>query len=178
MAAEVTAKVRTNLRPLQKYLKLLSVGGQSAHNEVLLRWLVRYKKRMQTRFNVNARGGGAWPRLKTPIRKRVKKRSRQILIDSGTIREAMEPVPNLKRFPRPGAETKRIRGGISVGFGGGALHPFSKMTIAKLIFIHHKGRGNVPVRRIILPPDASIQRLMVQDLKDVANATKRRLGMT
>jgi len=174
---QVKVKVKIDLKPLEKYFHVLTSPGQKGFEQVMIKWIVRYKKYAMAQYNRNSSGGGAWPPLKEPIRKRVKKRSRLILRDSDTMRATLEPIPTLERYPKPGIGTKRLPRGVVIGFEGGGKHPYSKLSIAKLATVHHLGRGKVPVRTILVDPAETVKRGMVRDLKDVANSIKRNLGM-
>lgn len=173
----VKVNVKIDLKPLEKYIKILTTSGQTGFDQIMIKWVVRYKKYALAQFNQNSKGGGIWPPLKLPIRKHVKKRSRQILRDSDTLRRTLDPVPTLDKNPRPGIVTNRQSKGVVIGFGGGGSHPYAKLSVARLAIVHHLGLGRVPVRSILISPTEEIKRRMVQDVKDVANKTKRDQGL-
>jgi hypothetical protein len=175
---EARVKIRIDLKPLERYVKILTTPGQKGFDDVLIRWIVRYKKYALAQFRKNSAGGGEWPPLKEPIRKRVKKRSKRILIDSETLVHTLDPIPTLDKFPSPGIQTIRRGFGVTIGFGGGAKHPFSKLSIARLSEVHHLGLGRVPVRTILVEPTEEIKKRMANDVRDVANKCKRDLGMS
>ena len=174
---DVKVKVAIDFRSLQKYVNILTQAGQSGYDEIMIKWIVRYKKYALAQFNKNSAGGGAWPPLKPPIRKRVHKGSKRILRDSDTLRATLDPIPTLDRFPAPGMQTIRRYKTVTIGFGGGPKHPFSKLSIARLAVVHHLGLGRVPVREILVEPTEEIKQRMVKDVKDVANKYKRELGL-
>jgi len=174
--AKISTRLTLDLKPLAKYLEILSKGG--GFDQVLVKWIVRYKKANQAQFRKNSSGGGMWPPLKKPIRKHVKKRSSRILWDSLTLYGAMAPVPTLERSPTKGLQTIRLKKGVRIQLGGGGKHPYAKLAVGELLKIHHLGRGNVPRRAVLTEPTVKIERGMIQDVKTVANATKKMLGMT
>lgn len=173
----LTVKVSVDLRPLERYVNILATPGQKGFDEVLIRWIVRYKKSMLARYRRNSRGGGDWAPLKEPIRKRVRKKSRLILRDSDTLINALTPVRSLSPNPAPGAYTKRTSKGVHLGFGRGSRHPYAKHTIGKLAEIHHYGGPKLPARTLLIAPNSKMLRSMQQDVRDVANEIKRRLGL-
>lgn len=73
-----------------------------------------------------------------------------ILRDTGSLFNALAPTLT----PPPGSINKFIPGGIEVGYGGGSGHPSGGVTIAELAYWHQTGAGNLPVRQIIVDPDA------------------------
>jgi len=170
--------VAVDLKPLERYVKLLSVSGQIGWDQVMIRWLVRYKKFAKARFNANSAGGGAWPPLKPNTRKRVRKRSRAILKDSDVLSHTLDPIPTLARYPMAGIATYTRRNGVTITFGGTGKHPYSKLSVARLAKVHHLGLGRVPTREILISPSDEIKRFMVNDLRQVANETKRFAGLT
>jgi len=174
---DIEVKLSVNLKPLEQYIELLTKPGKPGHNEILLRWLIRYKKFAKAQFNKNSRGGGIWPPLKKKTKKRVKKRSRRILWDSETLSHTVDPIPTLDKNPAPGILTIRTTKGLTIAFGGGGRHPYSKLSIARLATVHSLGLGNNPVRVILVPPTEEIKRRMVDDVRNVARETKRLLGL-
>lgn len=169
-------RIEVDLKPLERYVKILSTPGTNkGYDEILIKWIVRYKKYALMMFNRNSSGGGAWPPLKEPIRKRVHPRSRKILRDSDTLRATLEPIASLARFPKPGISTYKTSHGVSIGFGGGGRHPYSKMSIASLALVHHLGLGRVPEREILIPVTEELKSRMLKDAVEIANKLKRDL---
>jgi hypothetical protein len=170
-------KLKIDLKPLERYVNVLTKTGQSGFNEVMIKWIVRYKKFALARYNRNSRGGGDWPPLSPKTKKRIKKRSRAILKDSNTLVSTLDPIPTLDKYPKPGIVTINHYRGITIGFGGGGAHPLSRLSIGRLATVHHLGLGRVPVRTILVDPTQEIKNRMANDVRDVANKTKRLLGM-
>jgi hypothetical protein len=65
----------------------------------------------------------------------------------------------------PGQLQEDIPFGVRVGYGGPAMHPGGKITIAGLAAIHQGGLGHVPKREIIVPPDDRTISLMAGDMQ-------------
>jgi len=72
-----------------------------------------------------------------------------ILRDSGKLMEALSP----SMVNAPGRLQNLIPFGIEVGFGGPALHPGGKSSIADIATYHQVGNPNLPQRQIIVHPD-------------------------
>lgn len=140
------------------------------------KWAVRYRAFVQRRWNVFSRGGGDWPPLSpATIKKRrgpsKKNRNRtvSILRDTNILFSGMAPTLS----PPAGSINNLIEGGIEVGFAGSARHGDDVVTIPELVFWHHTGAGNNPVRQIIVAPDAATVAGMGDDLdKAIAQEIK------
>jgi len=171
----VKVRLKIDLKPLERYINILSKAGQEGWNQIMIKWVVRYKKFAQAQFRKNSSGGGIWPPLKEPIRKRVKKRSHKILIDSETLVSMLDPIPTLDKNPRPGLLTTRFKNSVRIGFGGSGKHPYFNGSVARLATIHHAGIGNVPSRPILIDPTDELTRQMANDVRTVANQIKRNL---
>lgn len=169
--------VKYNINPLKGLMSDFHGLSGEGRKEVYVRWIVRYKKFLQTRYRKASSGGGSWPPLSPKTKKRVKKRSRLILIDSKTLFDALRPLKTLARNPAPGAFTKIGRKSVLVGYGSSAKHPTAKMTIHSLALIHQQGRGRVPKRPIIVKPTTDVQKGFQRDVKTVINLIKRRRRM-
>lgn len=79
-----------------------------------------------------------------------------ILVDTGTLRNALSPNMDTSK----GAFQQSVPGGIKLGWDGGK-HPGGKgVTVGKLIMWHNYGMGRLPKRTIIVAPDdATIAKL-------------------
>lgn len=84
-----------------------------------------------------------------------------ILRDTGTLFAALQPV----FAGSPGAIEEHTPFGVMVGYGGTMKHPSGNATIADIASFHQEGAGNLPVRRIIVPPDDATQTLMAGDMR-------------
>ncbi len=96
-----------------------------------------------------------------------------IMRDTGTLLGALIlPSPQARTTPR------RTSIGVRVGFGGPAKHPEGKTTIAAIAAAHQAGAGNLPVRKIIVPPDEQTKAAMAGDMQravdKIVRATDRK----
>lgn len=183
------------LERFQKQIRAqIDSGASGPIDKCFNQWAVRYRAFVQRRFNTYARGGGNWPPLspatirrrrkpakrtkakrvritkKGEVDKRFKKRvqpepvaGRQVAIlrDTGSLFNALAPSIS----PPVGSVNNRIAGGIEVGYGGNAQHGADGVTIAELAFWHQTGAGHLPVREIIVEPDAATVAGMVLDMQ-------------
>jgi len=170
--------IKFDFKPLERYLRELSMSHTAGHNEILIRWIVRYKKFAKARFNANSKGGGMWPALSKRTKKQARKKSRQILKDSDTLSHTLDPIPTLDMHPRPGIQTLQTINGVEIAFGGGGSHPFSKLSVSTLAETHQLGKGNNPTRVILLPASVTVAEGMKRDVLTVQAKLKRKLGMT
>ena len=112
-------------------------------------WGVVYRSYTQRRYSKHSRGQGNWPALKPSTVRRRRKGSKVILRDLGLLFAVVSPT-----FPGPGSITERVNGRtIRLGYGGGDRHGKSQVTIAEIAEFHQNGGGNLPQRKIIVPPD-------------------------
>lgn len=79
----------------------------------------------------------------------------------GTIFMALDPV----RYAESGGADARIPNGIRVGFGGPAMHPDGKTTIAQIAAYHNSGGGHLPQRKLLESPPDSVTAEMAQALQ-------------
>ncbi len=88
-----------------------------------------------------------------------------ILIDTGTLRSALDP----EFHGLPGQLQQEIPFGIRVGYGGPHAHPEGKgVTVADVAMFHDQGgpNGRPPKRSIIVPPDDRTVQRMAAVLRD------------
>ena len=155
--------VKINMEGLKRFRSRLSDDIRGSSNgpvrAAFRQWAARYRAFIQERFH--AKGNGSWRGLdkKTKNRKGRGGESAAILIDTGTILNAMRPT-----FGKPGGIQQDVPFGITVGYGTPARHPKGSATIADIAHFHHSGAGNLPVREIIVPPSAAVQRQMAEDM--------------
>ena len=115
------------------------------------RWAVRYRTYIRDRFSRFSRGGGDWPKLKRK-RKKGALSAASILRDTGTLFTVVATAFS----GAPGALEQVLPDGIRVGFGGTQKHPSGQgVSIRDLAEFHHLGAGVLPVRIIIVIPDAT-----------------------
>lgn len=152
-------------------------------------WAARYLGFARRRYVENSRGAGGWPPLKASTQRRrrkggrgrggvdqVKVRSQRtggkvaILIDTGMLLSQLD-IGSPDSF-------RLISNGVRVGFLSNAPHQEGRrsITVAELAAIHDQGLGNVPARRIIVPPRPSVVQGMVADTRRAAAALAARHG--
>lgn len=169
MGELIEAKVRINLKPLQRFgdrfkkeLKGTATSGPVA--DMKKQWAMRYRSFAQLRFDKASKGDGTWPPLKASTIAGRRKGSSTILRDTNTMFSALNPVFT----SQPGALQKGIPWGIRVGFGGPARHPSSNVSVADIASFHHFGKGVLPVRKILVSPPQSVVNQMVTDAERAA----------
>ena len=156
-------KVLLNLRGLKKFTASLSTNSPAVV-KTLKQWGVRYRGFVQRRFDTFSKGGGNWPPLKPATIARRRKGPGQgtiaILRDTGTVFRALNPV-----LGQPGSfeEIGAQPFSVVLGFGGAAVHPNGKATIADIASFHNSGAGNLPRRQIIVMPSPELLRDMAAD---------------
>lgn len=174
------AVVKIDLAGLEQYQALLNADlrrtGNGPIRDALHQWAARYRAFLQERFDKASKGGGDWkPLAESTQRRRRKARkghaSRKrggsatrvfaILRDTGTLFAALTPA-----FARkPGQLQEDIPFGVRVGYGGPHKHPGNLASIADIAHFHQIGAGNLPVRKIIVPPDDQLKPNMAQDMQ-------------
>lgn len=127
-------------------------GGSGPINKVFKRWAFRYRTFITQRFDRFSGGGGSWP---------PKIGGGPILRETNTLFNAIQPV-----FSGASGQLEERKGrSIRVGYGGPGKHPKFAGSVATLAEIHQRGLGNVPARKIIVPPSRAVIQGMKQDLK-------------
>jgi hypothetical protein len=145
-----SASVFLNIRPLEKFsagIRREVTTGSNREDDLYTAWGRRYLAQLRDDFRRNRAGGGAWPPLAPATLKQGKARI-GILDVTGAVFNALRP-------GQPGNLFQRTPTGMKVGVGGEAKHPDADATIAQVAVWHNDGAGNLPVRRIINPPDAT-----------------------
>jgi hypothetical protein len=84
-----------------------------------------------------------------------------ILVDTGLMFAALNPIFT----DAPGQYQEETPGGIAVGFGGPERHPDGGPTIADIARFHNDGGGNLPQRKIVVPPTEDVKDAMVTYLQ-------------
>lgn len=139
-----------------------SINAGNKHIKAMVsQWAARYRTFSQRRFVQQSKGGGEWPPLKHG-RSRGSKDNALILRDTGLMLGALNP----KFINAPGQLQRPLSGsseiGIRVGFGGSGSYQTGQ-TVAQVSEWHQIGAGNLPVRRILVNPDARTIAAMEQD---------------
>ncbi len=171
--------VRIDIGPLRAFANELHDAPRTGPVDTMLKqWGSRYLAFLRRRFTAFSTGGGDWPDLAPSTKKarrgpqRRKKARRKsgsaktttrgsgqrfaILRDTGTLLAALN-------VGAPGNKCDRVPNGIEAGFGGPARHPKGKATIADIARFHNEGSGDLPQRRIIVPPNNETVEGMRQD---------------
>ena len=145
--------------------------GNGEFDKVLKKWSARYVDFTKRRYKEQSGGGGEWPKLKRK-RKRGKKKSAKILIDTGTLMRAITP-----KISTSGAWiTRKIQQGKStilrIGYGAQGKHP-SGVGLQEIAHFHQTGAGNLPIRQIIVTPSTEIVEAMGNDYLKAVKKVKR-----
>lgn len=100
-----------------------------------------------------------------------KPRAFSILVDTGGLRDALEPTAY-------GNLLSSVPGGVLVGFAAVPHKGRSKkqLSMGELASIHHFGKGHNPTRTILVAPDADTQQGMLNDAKKAADEIGRMIG--
>lgn len=156
---KVKTTVDVDLRGLKRYQSAIASGSSSGPIRIMTRqWAARFRGFIQQRFVKFSRGGGDWAPLKHK-RRRGKKAAAAILRDTGLMFASLDPVFQ----GAPGAHLKDISFGVETGYGGPGKHPNGTATIADIARFHQEGKGRLPKRKIIVPPNTRTVELMVRD---------------
>ncbi len=156
--------VIVDLRGLKKFKKQITTDLRHKTNgpiwNALIQWAARYRAFLRERFVKFSGGGGDWKGLKRR-RKRGSLSSAAILRNTGTMFTALQPAFQSK----PGQLQKNIPFGVRTGYGGPGRHKKGgTATIADIASFHQIGAGFLPVREIIVPPDAQVTSKMSGDM--------------
>lgn len=143
----------------------LRLSSNGPIRQALQDWGVIYAKFLIKRFYAYSMGAGNWPKLKPATIARKKRRGLLLWILRATDQMFQAFAPEFAN--KPGSITQQVPFGVRIGFGGGMRWPHSEanMTIAELASIHQLGKGRVPVRKIIVPPDQWTVGLMRDRMK-------------
>jgi hypothetical protein len=143
----IKAKLRTDLRNLQA-LRRDTLNGTGAVADAMDDWRRLYSSFTLRRFDVWSRGGGDWPPLRNPRRK--KKNRNKILVLTGFMRARLAAAITVV------AHTARS---ITFALIDSTRHPDADMPVDELMAIHDQGLG-LPQRRILVAPDATVLQQM------------------
>lgn len=142
-----------NVDPVAKNVaKNLNISN-SHIRDMVKKWAARYRTFAQKRFVQQSQGGRDWEPLKY--------RTGLILRDTGMLLGALNPV----FVNAPGQFEQILSGadiGIEVGFGASGSYQNGAAT-KDVATWHQTGAGNLPVRTIIVEPDAKTIQQMEQD---------------
>ena len=156
--ARVTVKVRFGPRPTRL---IAAVGGRGlAHTNAAASWIRIFVAFLRDRYAKFSRGLGDWPPLKAATIRRRRRRSSAILRNTGLMFAQFHPeLQSFQHFrgSRPFSAT--------MAFGGNAFYPDSGASVTDVMSFHQRGEGNLPVRKLIVPPDEPTKALMARATK-------------
>ncbi len=158
------SKVTINVKSLKRFSSDIKDSTKGV-GKALRQWGVRYRAWTQERFDKFSKGGGNWKKLKRKRRRGGDKTS--VLRDLGALFTAL--TPNFIRAPGQFEQQGKLS--IIVGYGGPSRHPRGNATIADIASFHQLGKGNLPVREIIVDPDTSLQKDMAKDMERGLDST-------
>lgn len=173
MSVTISTTIAIDLSRLKKFRNALSSdlsgASQGPVRQALSQWAARYRGFVQERFDAFSKGGGDWPPL-SPATIKARRKGKKpkkgkaakvaILRDTGTLFAALTP----QFVGAPGAVERHVPFGVVVGYGGNASHPNAPLSIAQLAAVHDQGLGNVPQRKILVPPSEHVKSLMIGDM--------------
>lgn len=168
------SKTTIDLKPLQALVNKIQNGSDPRLQAVFKVWGRQYESFIRKRFIKLAKGGAdadgySWPKL-SPMtiagRRKGKGKSGnvEILRDTGTLLNALT-------IGAPGNHFNPLKDGFEYGFGGSAKHP-SGFTITDLAIAHDEGKGRLPERKILVPPDQETMTLFETTLVQFFNELK------
>ena len=155
--AKLTVTVKFGPRPT-KLLKALDGQTLASTNAAvgMIRVFVAF---LRKRYAKLSRGGGEWPPLKPATIARRRNKSDAILRDTGLMFAQFSP--ELQKFTN-------LRGkkpfSAVLRFGSTAYYP-DGASVAEIMSYQHHGSGHLPVRRLVVPPDAATKRQMAEVVK-------------
>lgn len=148
---DMPVNVNVNITNLKRFRRGLETSPIMI--DAIQTWGKQYNRFMIARFKKFSRGGGTWPRLKaSTITKKVANKNR-ILVELGDLLGAMQATLNVA--PRVGSLT------VTAGVSDQVFHSRSNMNLAELVDLHQSGAGNLPIRRIVVPPPQRVINAMV-----------------
>lgn len=158
--------VNVNLSRLKRFKENLDADLRLAANGPVRRafqdWVTIYARFLTRRFFLFSLGAGTWKPLKPETLKRKKKRGLLpwILRATDTMFQMFAP----QIAAKPGRLSEQIPFGVRVGFGGGMYMRYPDgPRVAEVAMYHQEGAGNLPVRKIIVPPDQPT----IKEMRDV-----------
>ena len=175
MAGRTTVTV--NLRGLTKFREALKadlrLSGNSPIRHALDQWKTLLARFLTHRWYTFSQGGGNWKALKpaTLTRKIKKGLLPFILRATDEMFQAFAPAMSGK----PSRVAEDIPLGVRVGFGGDMSYPHSTahVQMSKLAMWHQTGAGNLPARKIIVPPDTETKKQMRDVMQEAMVKTAR-----
>ncbi len=166
--------VNVNLKGLTKFQETLEadlrLSGNGPIRAAMHEWNVIMARFLIARWERMSHGG--WTPLRPATIARKAKLGLLLLILRATDQMFQAFSPEMAR--KPGKITQDIPFGTRIGFGPGMKYPHGRggPTMEKIAMWHQTGAGNLPVRKIIVPPDtttkAQMRAVMSKAVKEVA----------
>lgn len=158
--------VRINLNgKLSRFNRLVSGASLRVIGEVFQSWSKIFGAFIRTRFVRASRGDGTWPPLSPgTIRRRRKGKgsgSPSILRDTGLLFSHVVPT-----FQGLAVQDHAPKFEATISFGGDATYP-DGYTTSEIASFHQTGGGNLPQRKIIVPPDVKTKDQMAKVAKTI-----------
>jgi hypothetical protein len=177
----ISIKIAVKVEGLKRYEESIRQDmagtGNGPLRQAMDKWPEIFMDYTQTRFMLFSMGGGNWPPLAAATVR--KKKHSTILIDSGVLRDSLNPAHKSHRT------VKRIPGGVKITQTGGyRRHPGTKsnsrpggISIGRLAEIHHGGDGHVPPRPIFADPDPATMQKIQRTIEDALKQLGREHGV-
>lgn len=140
---------------------LTGSGNGPVAKAIRQRWVTRYLDFLRREYRKNSSGGGEWPELSAATLEKDRKTGRK----RRGIMRVSDTIYNALLEGHPGNVVTQLRNGVRTGIGGPGQHPDSRLSIADLAKVHNDGKGRVPQRRIVVPPDAPTLEGMRRDVQ-------------
>lgn len=174
----IQTTVAVNLHGLRKFKTALSNDLRSSEarpiREALNQWAVILARFWTARWSFFSAGGGNWKPLNPKyLAWKMRKGLLPLILRSTDLMfQAFAP----ENARKPGKLSEEIPFGMRVGFGGGMQYPHTSnpnITVARLAMMHQTGEGNLPARKIIVPPDqetrAQMRATMEEAIREAAH---------
>lgn len=144
----------------QKWYQALKARGTHVP-KAMITWRNMYASYIRRRFVKASRGDGTWPPLAPSTIARRRKNSSVILRDTGLLFAHVSPefMP-VTQFTLTGTKFT-----AAVDFIAEQQYPEAGVTVRDVLGFHQKGGGNLPQRKILVPPDAQTHNKMCAVMK-------------
>lgn len=119
---------------------------------------------LRARFAKFSQGGGNWARLKPATIARRRNHSSSILRNTGLMFAQFSP----ELVTLQGLNGKNPFSAV-IAFGGKAHYP-DGVSVTEVMSFHQEGAGHLPVRKLIVPPDAVTKTAMGLAVKKILKA--------
>jgi hypothetical protein len=177
--ANLKLKATVDIRKMDRYRSIINKQlrlGTGEIGKAYTKWGVRIRGFLRRRFKRLSKGGGEWPPITLETARA--KGFNDILVETGTIYSKFA-------FGRKSIVSNYIRSrglrhtvSISVFTGGDEPHPKGNgvTTVSDIVGYHQTGAGNLPVRKVVVPPTEQIQRGMAADMQSAVDRIADKTG--